>query len=172
MANRSYLYASNTVPARDADPKERRMIGISEWNYDIPIAHKLLSSGNPQACISSIWKLEQKIAIVSEFKAGVDSLTAFLAQLPDTLIRGLRDESIQFLTRPANQRRFFVLECGEIFDMQGGDFEAQNTALLQELRQISPAPVLSEKAVAGLGLGNWSNILYFDLNDAATDNAD
>ena len=46
MANRSYLYASDVIPAPDVDPDRRRMTVISEWNYDIPVAFKLLLSGN------------------------------------------------------------------------------------------------------------------------------
>jgi hypothetical protein len=166
MANRSYLYASDTVPTRDADPSKRRMIGISEWNYDIPVVYKLLSSGNPQACISSIWKIDQKIAIVSEFEAGLGRLTKFLDGLPKQLIQPLREEALQFLSLPANRRKCFVLECGEIFDMQGGNLEDQNSALLQEIQHLNPDAVATEEAITALGLGNWSNILYFDLNDA------
>ena len=166
MANRSYLYASDMVPARDVDPTKRRMIGISEWNYDIPVVYKLLSSGNPQACISSIWKIDPKIAVVGEFAAGLDRLTKFLDRLPKQLIQTLREETIQFLSLPTNRRKYFVLECGEIFDMQGGNLEDQNTALLREIQQFNPDVVTSEEGITALGLDNWSNILYFDLNDA------
>ncbi|WP_444546268.1 DUF7822 domain-containing protein [Aeromonas hydrophila] len=32
----------------------RKLIGVSEWNYDIPIIFNLLLSGNPKTCPSSL----------------------------------------------------------------------------------------------------------------------
>jgi hypothetical protein len=166
MANRSYIYASDIVPARGADPKKRRMIGISEWNYDIPVAYKLLASGSPQTAISSIWKLDQKIAIVGDFDAGESRLMQFLDQLPEPQIRSLREEAKLFLSSPQHRRKYFVLECGEIFDMQGGDLALQNDQLLKEIEHFDPPAPQSEKEIDALGLGNWSDVFYFDINDA------
>src|SRR5690349_6988916 len=111
MANRSYLYASDLVPARDIDRSLRRIIGISEWNYDIPIAYKLLASGDPRSCMSSIWDFDGDIAIVSDYEAGVRRLFAYLDRIPESLIARDRDEARKFLFSPENRRKYFVLEC-------------------------------------------------------------
>jgi len=166
MANRSYLYASDILPIRDADPLQRRMIGISEWNYDIPVVYKLLASGSPRTSISSIWKLDENIAIVSDYETGLRRLTCFLDQLPKELIAPLRSEAIEFLSSRQNRRKFFVLECAEIYDMLGENLAEQNNQLLEEIKAFEPGLVGSEEDIHSLGLGNWSNILYFDLNDA------
>lgn len=141
------------------------MIGISEWNYDIPVSYKLLASGNPRACSSSIWKTEEQIAIVSDYELGVRRLIDFLDQLPARIIQPLRDEALEFLSSPLNRRRFFVLECGEIFEMEGDNIVEQNGMLLQTIQKLQPQLSNSNDPAKSLGLGNWSNTLYFDLND-------
>lgn len=45
MANRAYLYAK----------KGSEVTGISEYNYDIPISHKILVSGNIKLVKSKIF---------------------------------------------------------------------------------------------------------------------
>jgi hypothetical protein len=152
---------------RGADPLQRRMIGISEWNYDIPVVYKLLASGSPRTSISSIWKLDENIAIVGDYETGLRRLTGFLDQLPKELIEPIRNEAVRFLSSPRNRRKFFVLECAEIYDMQGENLAEQNDQLLEEIKVFKPGLVGSEEEINALGLGNWSNILYFDLNDAA-----
>jgi hypothetical protein len=161
MANRSYLYASDLVPARDIEKAKRRIVGISEWNYDIPVAYKLLASGAPEACISSIWKFDGKIAIVSDYEAGVRRLFEYLDRIPKSLIGSHRDEAHVFLSAPENKRRHFVLECGEIFQMQGSDLVQQNQQLLDEIEGFDPPVPRYDEEIERLGLGNWSNILYF-----------
>ena len=52
MANRSYLYAI----------KGDKTVGISEYNYDIPIAYKVLLSQNTKRVKSKINKNPFKIA--------------------------------------------------------------------------------------------------------------
>ena len=172
MANRSYLYACDTIPTRDADKSHRHMTGISEWNYDIPAAYKLLASGGPQICASSIWKkVDAPIAIVSNFDYGVRRLFQYLDRLPQRLVQPLCDEARRFLYSPRNRRKFFVLECGEIFDLLGGNLAEQNQGLLVELETFEPERVRSEEQVQALGLGNWSNVLYFDVRDDAGPNS-
>jgi hypothetical protein len=74
MANRSYLYATNTVPGIDVIQSKRQIIGISEWNYDVPVVYKLLLSGNPRLCKSSIWDVPDLIAIVGDYSLGLERL--------------------------------------------------------------------------------------------------
>jgi hypothetical protein len=58
MANRSYLYSTNIIPSSNNKSKEEpKLIGISEWNYAIPIVFQLLVSGKPIACL--LWSNKQ-----------------------------------------------------------------------------------------------------------------
>ncbi len=52
MANRAYLYSTSFLPG--AETEFRRIVGLSEWSYDIPLAFKLLLTGNPHRCTSLI----------------------------------------------------------------------------------------------------------------------
>jgi hypothetical protein len=197
MANRSYLYSSNFVPSLEANAGDRRITGISEWSYDIPIAFKVLLSGNPRKCRSSIWEVPEEIAIVGDYNLGLDRLLCFLDRMPLPEVAPLKDESRRFLEDEANKNPYFVLECGEIFEMEDSPLAEQNDRLLAEILKIEPViesslasllpnrpstpkargffsrvlgrnpPAAQQKvttdAVQSLGLGNWSNVLYFDL---------
>lgn len=197
MANRSYLYSCNLIPSRSASAPDRQMTGISEWRYDIPIVFKVLVSGNPRKCPSSIWKVPEEIAIVGEYDQGLDRLLRFLEMIPFPEVAPLKDEARRFLTDRANRNHYFVLECGEVFEMEEAPLAEQNDRLLAEVQDIEtlidsalanllpppPAtaqadglfsrllrrkPVVAQREVGpdafhSLGLGNWSNVLYFDL---------
>lgn len=201
MANRSYLYSTNVIPGPDVKPEERKLIGISEFNYDIPIVFKLLLSGNPRACRSSIWEMPEEIAIVGDYGLGLERLTKFLKRIEIIEAQPLIREAVEFLNRAENQNPYFVLECGEIFDMTGQPLLEQNQALLGQLNDLEAemekamgslktVPVAPPKPVGffsrmfkakpllpvrtpdpmdpfyELGLGNWSNILYFDFSNS------
>lgn len=186
MANRSYLYSCDYVPG--GTEQQKALIGISEWNYDIPLVFKLLASGSPQLCKSSIWDMDEKIAIVSSYEEGVGNLISFLDKIDSDMTKSLADEAKAFLRNEKNRSRYFILECGEIFDMSEEDIFSQNEALLKDLKNIdqTAAQVIdalapkqksflqrmfsrTDKAseinpsevINSLGLGNWSNILYY-----------
>lgn len=148
MANRSYLYSSNFVPSSDGSQADRRITGISEWKYDIPIAYKILVSGNPGKCRSLIWEVPDEIAIVGDYDQGVDRLLSFLDRIPLPTVVPLKEKARRFLTDEANKNRYFLLECGEIFDiMDEGSLADQNDQLLAEVRNIEP---IIERIVADL----------------------
>lgn len=200
MANRSYLYSTNIIPGPSAKANGGKLIGISEWNYDIPIVFKLLLSGNPKTCPSSIWDNPEEIALIGDYASGVKNLEGFLSQIELPAAQDLIAEAIEFLNKPENQNQYFVLECGEIFDMGETPLLEQNLALLEQvnnlqheveqaLQSLLPPPVVPPKPVGffsklfgrvseppspahdlmkpiyGLGLGNWSNISYFDFTN-------
>ncbi|MGE8362660.1 hypothetical protein [Pseudomonas sp.] len=200
MANRSYLYSTNIVPGPEAKANGRKLIGISEWNYDIPLVFRILLSGNPQACPSSLWDHDEDIALIGDYASGVRNLEAFLATITLPEAQPLIAEALAFLHKPENQNTYFVLECGEIFDMGDTPLEVQNEALLTQLLNLQPEmdaalqtlqpppaepakplgffarllgrqpeppkqPAVDLQAVYALGLGNWSNVLYFHFNN-------
>jgi len=201
VANRSYLYSTNVIPGPNAKANDRKLIGLSEWNYDIPIVFKLLISGNPKTCQSSIWGTQENIALIGEYESGLKNLEGFLSKVTYPLAQALIAEAIAFLNKPENQNQYFILECGEIFDMGELPLLEQNLALLEQvnnlqpevnlaLQSLLPPPIVSSKPVGliskllgrtpeppqpaydpmkpiyALGLGNWSNILYFDFTNA------
>jgi hypothetical protein len=202
MANRSYLYSTNVLPGPDAKANGRKLVGIAEWNYDIPIVFKLLLSGNPQTCLSSIWDNQEQIALVGDYAPGVKSLEDFLSRIAFSPASPLIAEALDFLSKPENRNPYFILECGEIFDMGETPLPEQNLALLAEIKNLQPeiakalqslpSPPVEEppespgffaklfggnpeprkqehdpmKSIYALGLGNWSNVLYFDFSDA------
>lgn len=196
MANRSYLYSTNFVPPPGATESQRRIIGISEWNYDVPLVFKLLLSGNPKKCRSLIWDMTDEIALVGDYEQGLARLFRFLDRISIPEIVPLRDEAREFLAAEKNRGQFFVLECGEIFEMIDEPLSSQNVQLLSEIQDIAsvaeatvvalnraaqsksnrgllarmlhrtePASSQSSKPdIHAIGLGNWSNILFYDPN--------
>lgn len=200
MANRSYLYSTNVVPGPSAIASGRKLIGISEWNYDIPIVFKLLLSGNPKICPSSIWENPEEIALIGDYASGVKNLESFLSKVTHPSAHDLIVEAIEFLNKPENKNQYFVLECGEIFDMEETPLFEQNLVLLEQVKNLqpeleqalqslvppsvtppkpvgffsrllgrTPEPPMPEQdpmtPIYALGLGNWSNILYFDFSE-------
>ncbi len=193
MANRSYLYACNEVPVINDTP-ENNITGLSECNYAIPLAYKILLSGNPKICQSRIWNTTAKIAIVGEFEPGLRRLTEFLQRLELAELKPQINTTLDFLNSPENKAGYFLLECGELFDMHGVEPEKQNILLLKKIKAVSNSveqaviainarPTLlaekrfeisSAKAASAseetlrvgteLGLNNWSNNLYFDFS--------
>lgn len=199
MANRSYLYSTNVIPGSIDEVNDRKMIGIAEWDYEIPIVCKLLLSGNPKTCRSSLWENPEEIALIGDYATGVKKLEEFLSQIALPAAQNSIAETIEFLNRPENKNQYFVLECGEVFDMDDTPLFEQNLALLEELKNLQPeaeralqslvppsvelsksagffARLFSRtsepsvpvhdlmKSLDELGLGNWSNILYYDFS--------
>jgi hypothetical protein len=201
MANRSYLYSTNVIPGPNAKANNRKLVGIAEWNYDIPIVFKLLLSGKTKTCLSSIWDSPDEIALIGDYASGVNNLENFLSKVAQPSAQKLVAEATDFLNKPENQNQYFILECGEIFEMGEAPLFEQNLALLEQVKNlqpevdqalqslIPPPPVPPKqvgffstlfghsrepqnptqdpmKPIHSLGLGNWSNTLYFDFTNA------
>jgi hypothetical protein len=143
MANRSYLYSTNLIPGPDVKKEDRKITGISEWNYDIPLVFKLLISGDPRGCPTSIWGAEGDIALVGDYALGVARLRAFLERIDMPEAKPAIEEALGFLNDPANVNQYFVLECGEIFEMSDGDLVEQNAELLENVRNLDEEMALA-----------------------------
>ena len=198
MANRSYLYSTNVIPGSAVQKENRRQLGISEWNYDIPLVYKLLLSGQTRACRSSIWESPGEIAALGDYAQGLARLEGFLAEIVHPAARPLVAEALEFLTRDRNHNPYFLLECVEICEMSNDPVVDQNAGLIDEINNLEPEilharsvlSALSTKRqnaflklvgakensgvhaidplepIRDLGLGNWSNVLYFHFDDA------
>ena len=192
MANRSYLYSINAKPT--TDNSNNKIIGLSEWNYLVPLSHQILLSGKPQKCRSVIWEGDENIAIVGDYGEGLQKFELFCTQLTSiqTDFTPVCQEALEFLRRPANKQAFFLLEAGEIFMMSDDDLATQSEALFQSILDVEKEiALLLEKLKAQtsnpstkhlskteqnqmmyeFGLDNWSNVLYFDFGERiATEN--
>jgi hypothetical protein len=136
MANRSYLYAIDVVPSADSPPSKPRCVGISEFNWAIPIVFKLLVSGSPRTCRSIIWKTPDDIALVGEYTRGLRRLKEFLTQIDVPAAQPLIKECLEFLEDKRNRRKYFLLECGEVFGLTEEPIDQQNAGLLNEIRNL------------------------------------
>lgn len=149
MANRSYLYASDFIPGQP-DGQGRKLVGLSEWRYDIPLVFKLLASGRPQLCPSLIGGDHGDIAIVGDYAAGLSALEAFLARLQYPPAQRLVNEALEFLHAPEQRARYLVLEPGELFAMTDAPAAAQGQALLTELQDLAPSVEEALSSLAAL----------------------
>ncbi len=183
MANRSYLYSTDHLPESSEWETKPALRGISEWNYDIPLVFKLLLTGNPFTVKSSIWDSPEKIAIAGDFQQGFDTLNEYLSELPEAAAP-LVSEARAFLCDSANRRKYFILECTEIYTLLDDAPAELNLELLQEIEVLGsiagvlPIPDVPEASTGDeittadplqpyydLGLGNWSNVLYFQFEN-------
>jgi hypothetical protein len=110
-------------------------VGISEWPYDIPLVFKILVSGNSRACQSALWSPEP-VAIAGDYDQGVARLFEFLDRIDEPDLAPLREEAHAFLTAEENKSRYFLLECGEIFEMGDAPIDMQNNRLLAEIQKL------------------------------------
>ena len=108
MANRSYLYATDVSPQQIEQWSEGRQIGISEWNYDIPLVFKLLISGNTQPCRSLLWDELEPIALQADYQAGVARLAQFLAQITEPSVQQDIQHALDFCRQ---QKTSAVIWC-------------------------------------------------------------
>ncbi|QQO09123.1 hypothetical protein [Breznakiella homolactica] len=176
MANRSYLYAVNFDPTErkreDGDPAA----SIGEWNYGVPLCFKLLLSVNPREVSSILFDYKDPIAVIGEYRPGLERMYAFIEELKtrdlyDTaeLERLLAETRKFFAGIP--EERYFVLECGELYQMEDRDFGEQNRDLLKQLGNIDGEIEQFYRDAAEqpkdrdwlLGFGEWSDVLYYSL---------
>lgn len=205
MADRSYLYSSNCIPRVDADQSKRKIYGIAEYSYDIPYIYKLLLAGNTKTCRSAIWNQQDDIALIGDFDQGLTYLRTFLSQLRSPIAERFVVETKTFFANQKLHQPYFLLECGEIFQLNSSDFAGQNRALRDEILEAptlilrvakelndklnTPLPkpsfmkrilgkVPTEREILNtqsqpiyeVGLGGWSEILYFDfINEGESD---
>ncbi|TXS05197.1 hypothetical protein EAO73_12175 [Streptomyces sp. col6] len=146
MANRSYLYSADSLPNDAELPKKIRC--ISEHNWDIPLAHKLLAGRGTTIVPSMIWN--PPIGIGANYADGASLLHDLLLAVG----KGLEDDAefAECVARTSahlekQRARYVVLETGEIVSMTGDD-PAESVRLLVS-EDIPDAVANAEAAVAG-----------------------
>ncbi len=136
MANRSYLYSTDHRPGAEPAGLPHAPRGISEWNYDIPLVFKLLVSGNATVSRSAIWPDAGEIALVGGYDEGVVRLDAFLERITLAEAQPLVEQAKAFVKAPANRGRYFLLEPGEILEMNDEPLAEQNLRLHDSIRKM------------------------------------
>lgn len=151
---------------------------------------QILLSGNPFAVRSSIWDSPELLALAGESETGLHRLMDYLQMLP-AQAEPLVAETKAFFAAPENLKKYFVLEIREIFDYADREMAEKNAELISQISAIGddlarlylPEPASAEPFVRGLirrllkmpppsplgpyyevGLGLWSNILYYDFS--------
>ncbi|MEU9853583.1 hypothetical protein [Streptomyces sp. NPDC047974] len=146
MANRSYLYSADSMPSETELPQRIRC--ISEHNWDIPLAHKLMAGRGTTIVPSMIWN--PPIGIAAEYAGGA----ALLHDLLRAVGKGLEDD-VEFAECVAGttahlekqQAKYFVLETGEIVSMTDDDPAARVRRLASE--DIPDTVAQAEAAISG-----------------------
>lgn len=146
MANRSYLYAADSMPNEAGIPQRIRC--ISEHNWDIPLAHKLLAGRGTTVVPSLIWN--PLVGIAADYAGGAALLRDLLAAVG----KGLEDDAdfAECVARTTahlekQQAKYFVLETGEIVSMSGDDPAASVRQLASA--DLPEAVAQAEAAIAG-----------------------
>lgn len=173
MANRSYLYAVDREPGTPGE--QPRITALSEWNREVPIVHRVLLTGSPRLCPSTIWGPPVP-AIVGDYDTGVANLERYLAALPQTdEVRAHAAAALAALKDPARRSRFLLLEPAEIvastiIDDDDDDGQALAAGVEVELYEVSTidtwlrnapdtAPMQLDEAT---GAGHWPQVLYYE----------
>ncbi|MEU2023698.1 hypothetical protein ABZ565_16275 [Streptomyces sp. NPDC016469] len=181
MANRSYLYSADSVPG-DADIPQRIRC-ISEHNWDIPLAHKLLVGHGTTVVPSMIWN--HPICVAADYADGA----ALLRDVLRVVGNGLEDDTefAECVARTTahlekQEAKYFLLETGEIVSMTDADPAASVRRLASE--GVPEAVALAEAAIAGRNdtwlasvRADWqrhfasfySDALYFSFPGSADD---
>ncbi|MFC7924391.1 DUF7822 domain-containing protein [Streptomyces cinereoruber] len=146
MANRSYLYSADSMPDETEIPQGIRC--ISEHNWDIPLAHKLMVGRGTTIVPSMIWN--PPIGIAADYAGGA----ALLLDLLDAVGKGLEGdaefaECVAGTTAHLEKQRakYFVLETGEIVSMTDDDPVESVRSLASE--DVPEAVARAEAAIAG-----------------------
>ncbi|WP_330242097.1 DUF7822 domain-containing protein [Streptomyces sp. NBC_00525] len=158
MANRSYLYAADSTPNEADIPKPIRC--ISEHNWAIPLAHKLLVGRGTTIVPSMIWN--PRIGIAADYADGA----ALLRDLLHAVGKGLENDAEfnECVARTTahlekQQAKYFILETGEIVSMEGDDPVASVQYLVST--DIPDTVAKAEAAIAGRN-DDWLTALRTD----------
>jgi hypothetical protein len=195
MANRTYLFATDLVPSIANSGAPRKLVGLSECNYEIPLTYALLVAGSPELCLSNIWQYRTEagapshpLALAAPYAQGLQRARDFYALLTQPTARSVFHEALSFLEREENQQPYLLLELGEYLSMfdeadpPEGKLHVKARAfhaMLQgdpsdSIRQVAselnalPAddPVAAkQKTMEQLGPCVWSNVLYHAPSD-------
>lgn len=190
MANRTYLYATDLIPTHENAGQPRRIVGLSETSYAMPMMYGILVAGEPVLCLSNIWTFRtaegapsQPLALAAPFDAGLAMMRRFQQALTHPAARAVVDEAVDFLQQPKNALPYLLLEAAEYFDMfdeddppKGklyekvaalqtmltGDISESMAGIAAQLNALPTDDLAAAKKQVHeeIGYCAWSNVLY------------
>ncbi|MGJ7524749.1 DUF6891 domain-containing protein [Variovorax sp. GB1P17] len=148
MANRSYLFSIDKVPSQYSDRPDR-IVGLSEWAYDIPLAYLLLISEGTRACASLSFRPNDEgaasdppLALIGDAKGGLARLMRFLDLLATTSnaagnaeFLAAREQAKAFLA--SRELGYYFLETAEIDSMSDRPFRSSIDESLANVRHYA-----------------------------------
>ncbi len=145
VANRSYLYSADGLPTEQSNPKPIRC--VSEHNWSIPLAHKILVGRGTAVVPSMIWN--PRIGIAGDYDAGAELLTDLLRVVGQGLPDGDFAECVARTTAHLDKQRakYFLLETGEMVSLGDEDPEEAVRGLVEY--DIPAEVARAEAAIAG-----------------------
>ena len=185
MANRSYIFSIDFDRTKEERNDTKKVCGLSEYPYRIPLSYKILVSQDAKISDSIIWDYEHPIAIIADFYKGRQKLFDFLNDLLKKEIfepielEGQIKEAKKFLFDNAHENKYIILECGEIFEMETEKIPEENKKLFET--EIINIDETIEKHITGfqkmkdsfsqkeietemwstLGIDFWDEILFY-----------
>ncbi|HEU0037590.1 MAG TPA: hypothetical protein VFQ53_43565 [Kofleriaceae bacterium] len=179
MANRSYLYTCDELPGGEGFYAR----GLSEYNWDIPLVHKLMIANESRVVRSAIW--DRDIGIVANRAGAFERVIRFFDKVGEGALedREQFDQALrhakEFLSTTPDTK-YLLLEAGEIYDLQGGDLTAEAQLVCTEAARLGAR---ADRALAGTEAewldelragwqeqchpGWWSQVLYFSFKQPA-----
>ncbi|GHA88008.1 hypothetical protein GCM10010305_34540 [Streptomyces termitum] len=146
MANRSYLYSTDSMPSEAGTP--RRIRCVSEHNWDVPLAHKLLAGRGTVVVPSMIWN--PPVGIAARYDGGAELLLGLLRVVGEGLEGDAGfAECVAGTTAHLEKQRaeYAVLETGEVVSMTDDDPVESVRRLVAS--DIPAAVARAEEAIAG-----------------------
>jgi hypothetical protein len=170
MANRSHLYAANTLPTDAGLPDP--VVGISEHNWSIPLAHLLLVSFDTRAVRSMIW--DGRMGVAGDYERGAALLVELLRVVGEDVEEERDFERVVATTKAQLEKqrsKYFLLEAGEILDMDDEPLEETFDRLvglhIPELAAQAEAAIAGEnEAWLAVARGRWRENFYSFYNDS------
>lgn len=180
MANRSYLFSIDFDRTKEKRDDTKKVCGLSEYNYGIPLSYLILASQDAEISNSIIWNYEYPIAIIADFYKGRKKLFDFLDNLlsknifEQSQLENKISTTKDFLLDKKHENKYIILECGEIFEMEEGEPEDHNKNLFETVilgieeaieKYLNHFPKERDKAElwSMLGIDNWDDVLYYSF---------
>jgi hypothetical protein len=148
MANRSNLYAANTLPSAGSHDLPAALTGVSTHNWSIPLAHLLLVSFDTRVVPSMIW--DERIGVAGDYDRGAALLMELLRVVGEDPYEAQDFEKVAAATKVHLERqraKYFLLEAGEILFMDQDPLEESFDRLVGH--HIPFLAAQAEAAIAG-----------------------
>ena len=156
MANRTYLFATDLVPSIANSGAPRKLVGLSECNYEIPLTYALLVAGSPELCLSNIWQYRTEagapshpLALAAPYAQGLQRARDFYALLTQPTARSVFHEALSFLEREENQQPYLLLELGEYLSMFDEEDPPEGKLHMSRLGRSTPCCKATPQTASG-----------------------